>query len=257
MNKDLKVLHHRSKERIKGLGEVFTPDLHVEKMMNLLGKKDAKVWSDLNISFFEPTCGHGNFVTQLFKQRVLALFKSELRDGTKAAALSAIANSINTLWAIDIDLQNVNECRSRILKFSLAFLCEKLKLSPTNLINEDVDFYAHLLCAIRWHIDENEALSALSNGDEAFQNASKTKFGRNWIQGNGHNHLDFDLSWTAYYKQCEIEGLTSLLYEDATKLLTSLTSGQRRQNSNFDFALKVLQDQNVSNYISNLVDIGA
>ena len=62
-------LSHRSKNRIKILGEVFTPESYVEDMLNILSKDNKNIWSDENIIFFEPNCGHGNIVIQIYKKR--------------------------------------------------------------------------------------------------------------------------------------------------------------------------------------------
>jgi len=68
----MNILHHRSKRRIRNLGEVFTPRKCIEGMFDLL---EESVWSDENIIFFEPTCGHGNFVVAVAERRFNAFFK--------------------------------------------------------------------------------------------------------------------------------------------------------------------------------------
>lgn len=70
----INIENHRSRERIRLLGEVFTPDEYVNKMLDML---DPKVWADESVSFFEPTCGHGNFVLAIAQRRLrLALCAS-------------------------------------------------------------------------------------------------------------------------------------------------------------------------------------
>ncbi len=56
----INIENHRSRERIKLLGEVFTPDEYVNKMLDLL---DARVWADDGVTFFEPTGDPTNGVT--------------------------------------------------------------------------------------------------------------------------------------------------------------------------------------------------
>ena len=48
----------KSKERIRDVGEVFTPTVVVEKMLNLF--PDDAWGKDKN--WLEPTCGNGQFV---------------------------------------------------------------------------------------------------------------------------------------------------------------------------------------------------
>ena len=63
---DLEKLFHRSKDRIKDLGEVFTPESYVEDMLNLLSKDKRGLWSDEDVTFFEPCAGHGNIVLPIY-----------------------------------------------------------------------------------------------------------------------------------------------------------------------------------------------
>lgn len=159
---DLKNLFHRSKERIKDLGEVFTPESYVEDMLNLLAKDKRGLWSDEGVSFFEPCCGHGNIVLSIYKRRLDSIYRKALQQGVREAAYYTVANALNTLWAIDIDPKNVENCRSRVLSATLDFLKTKLEIkSNTVLLSKKRDFFAHVLSAIKWHIDENETLSAL------------------------------------------------------------------------------------------------
>ncbi len=52
-------LFQRSRARVKGLGEVFTPEAYVEDMLKILSQDKRKFWSDDNIAFFEPISGFG------------------------------------------------------------------------------------------------------------------------------------------------------------------------------------------------------
>ena len=59
--------NHRSRERIKDMGEVFTPDQYVQQMLALF---NDKLWADENAIFFEPSCGHGNIVLPILEKRI-------------------------------------------------------------------------------------------------------------------------------------------------------------------------------------------
>ena len=96
-------LHHRSRKRIKELGEVFTPEAYVADMLKLIGQNNRGLWSNEDVSFFEPCCGHGNIVTLIYKKRLDGLYKKSQQQGNKNPAYHAVANAVNTLWAIDID----------------------------------------------------------------------------------------------------------------------------------------------------------
>ena len=64
----LDAIYQRSLERVKELGEVFTPLSSVEDMLKLLSDGKKGFWSDENHVFFEPNCGHGNIVIGIYRK---------------------------------------------------------------------------------------------------------------------------------------------------------------------------------------------
>lgn len=235
------VIHHRSRERIRSLGEVFTPDIYVDAMLNLLGKDNSFVWSDENIVFFEPCCGHGNIVLAIYLKRLKALFrKSFINHNSKEyAAYYAVANAISTLWAIDIDPENIQECRARLFQASLKFLSDKLNIKDCNIvINKDKEFIAHLLCSIKWQIHENEMLSAMVNNKKCpALNAQKTRVSSKWITENSHNPINFQKNWIEHFRNNQSKNYTPFLFKKAFKLIKSNFCSK---NNDFDFAKTVL-----------------
>lgn len=224
----LEEIFQRSRARVKGLGEVFTPESYVEQMLDLLAKDKRSFWSDEDLVFFEPSCGHGNIVLPIFRKRLEAFYKKFLIHGAKEAVFYAVANSLNTLWAIDIDFKNVVECRQRVLDATVEFFSEKMnRNSPEDIFKKYDDFFAHVICAINWHIHENETLSAL-NSSEAVMSANCTKAGSKWFAKNGHRPLQFETTWAKYYEYCESKGATVIQYERALKFLKSITSKSNR-----------------------------
>lgn len=243
---DLECLYHRNRNRIKELGEVFTPESYVEDMLDLLGKDKRGIWSDEEITFFEPCSGHGNIVLSVYKRRLAGIYKKAISKGltTKVseAPYYAVANALNTLWAIDIDPKNIENCRSRVLATTLEFLKEKLGLKSDHiLIEKKREFFAHALSAIRWHIDENETLSALSNQEDAKSSANLTKSGRKWFSQNGHYPMDFDLTWMNFYEFCENSNTVPLEYERSVRFIDSLMSGRIRGFEDFEFAKVIIE----------------
>jgi hypothetical protein len=237
---NLESLFHRSKDRIKNLGEVFTPEEKVEEMLDLLGKKKSKIWSDDEISFFEPCCGHGNIVLSIFKRRLEGFYKKSLKTYGKQAGLFAVANSINTLWAIDIDSENVLSCRSRLLYECVRFLRDKMNYKNTKiLVEENDDFFIHLVSAIKWHVEINESLSSLSDDLGALASASVTRSGEKWLKENGHKPMNFELSWVDFYNECETSHLEPLEYEKSARTIDKIIKRKGKISSEFDFA-KVL-----------------
>ena len=98
------LVHHRSKKRIQDFGEVFTPEKYVNQILDML---DKSAWTDTNIVFFEQTCGHGNFVEAIIKRCLNTFFKKAKRQKIKKSHFYSVANTLNNLWAIDIDSKNI------------------------------------------------------------------------------------------------------------------------------------------------------
>jgi hypothetical protein len=244
-------LSHRSKNRIKILGEVFTPEVYVEDMLNLLYKDNKSIWFDENVIFFEPSCGHGNIVIQIYKKRLEAIYKKSLSMGVRKATFHAIANAINTLWAIDIDPNNVIHCQSRVIKTTFEFLKKKLGIeNEYKIIQQEQDFIAHLLCAIKWSIHENETLSALSDSSTAEKNATKTKSGSKWFKKNGHHPIDYELCWVTYFNNCLTKNSIPIVYKRAINFVNKILIGKPSDFNEFNFA-KDLFDQNKLTFCTN------
>lgn len=257
MDSNLSLLNHRSKKRIQDLGEVFTPESYVEEMLDILAKNKKNFWSDEDIVFFEPCCGHGNIVLPIYRRRLNAIYEKAITQGlgkSKEAPLYAVANALNTLWAIDIDSKNIENARSRVLNETVNFLKEKLNISNTQiLVSKNSDFFSHVISAIKWHIDENETLSALSSDKNAKNNAGLTKAGLKWFSQNGHNELDFDLTWVTFFESCEDSKTVPLEYERSVKFINSFVSGKLKVFDEYNFAKVVF----VSNYKNEFKEVGA
>ena len=242
---DLEKLFHRSKDRIRDLGEVFTPDSYAEEMLDLLAKDKRGLWSDEEISFFEPCAGHGNIVLLIYRRRLEGIYKKATAQDlgkTNEAPYYAVANALNTLWAIDIDPKNVENCRSRVLSATVDFLKTKFEIkSDAILFSKKRDFFAHVLSAIKWHIDENETLSALSNPENAKACANLTKSGAKWFSQNGHQPMDFDLSWVNFYESCETSKSIPLEYERSLRFIDAVLSGKLRGFEDYEFAKAVIE----------------
>lgn len=240
----VKDLHHRSKERIKKLGEVFTPESYVEDMLDLISKDKRGFWANEDIVFFEPCCGHGNIVLSVYRRRLDAIYKKAITQGfgkTKEAPLYAVANTLNTLWAIDLDQENIENTRSRVLHETVEFLKEKLSIRNVHsLISKHKEFFTHVLSAIKWHIEENETLSALSADKDAKKNAGLTKAGAKWYSENGHSEMDFELTWVEFFVTCEDSKTIPLEYERTLRFMESILSGKIKGFDDFKFAKVIL-----------------
>jgi type I restriction-modification system DNA methylase subunit len=86
----------KSQERIKELGEVFTPSKLVLKMLAHLPRS---VWQE-GKTFIDPSCGNGNFLIEVAKRKK--------HRGHKII--------LETIFGVDIMPDNVAECKTRLLE---------------------------------------------------------------------------------------------------------------------------------------------
>lgn len=228
--------HHRSRERIKNMGEVFTREQYVQQMLDLF---DENIWADENVIFFEPCAGHGNIVLLILEMRIDALIKKYHKAKREKPVLHAVANALHTLWAIDICPLNIELIRKRIVDRVVATL---LGANDTMNQSKTRGFLAHVLCTLTWQIHRNEALSSLSDETEAYTQASKIKLGRDWIKKHKHKPIDFNLDWCEFYKQAICQKTVPLAYERALRFIESSAKGNKvRDFDEFAFAKDAMQ----------------
>ena len=231
---------HRSKKRIQRLGEVFTPTDRAIEMLDLLDK-DEEFWSDETQIFFEPCCGHGNIVLAIYNRRLQAIYNKAIKKQINNPHLYSIANALNTLWAIDIETTNIETSRERVLSLTIEFLENKTNCKDRlAMIGRYKKFFAHVVAAIRWHIHENEMLSALSSGLEAESKAGKTKAGDAWFKNNGHNQLDFSNTWAKFFIEKGRQNVTPIEFTEAKKAIASLFNQQLRIYAHFLFVTNAI-----------------
>ncbi len=88
--------------KIKELGEVFTPSDLVNTMLDEL---PDNVWIE-NSTFLEPSCGDGSFVIEVIKRKV--------KHGHD------ILSVISSVFGVDIQADNIEECKKRVVNFATA-----------------------------------------------------------------------------------------------------------------------------------------
>lgn len=88
----------REDARIKKTGEVFTPTALVQEMLN---KLPSKRFTLKNETFLDPSCGNGQFLSEVLIKK--------LENGI------TFENALKTIYGIDIMLDNIEICRNRLL----------------------------------------------------------------------------------------------------------------------------------------------
>lgn len=134
----------RSLERAQELGEVFTNKREVDAMLELV----PDMFLSLDSTFLEPACGNGNFLVEILSRKI-QLITEERFGGEPGWFEFSLLRALSSIFAIDIDKENVDEARSRLFEMvqeaqalqapatSPAFEKSVAKILQTNIILGD------------------------------------------------------------------------------------------------------------------------
>jgi hypothetical protein len=100
----------KSTERIRDLGEVFTPARTVSDMLDML---PPSMWAvHPSRTFLEPACGDGNFLIAILVRKLAQIEKAHAKnklpagDHEDAASFHALA-ALASIYAVDISVENI------------------------------------------------------------------------------------------------------------------------------------------------------
>lgn len=115
----------KSKDRVQKHGEVFTPDKIVNDMLDLIDNelKGCETWEYLDKTYLEPACGTGNFLIRIL-DRKLARMQTLPREQWTLGLLHCLAS----IYAVDIQQDNVNESKERLVQLIKTGTSETLGL---------------------------------------------------------------------------------------------------------------------------------
>lgn len=88
----------RGKQRIRETGEVFTPTKLVQEMLD---KLPPELFTDPTKTFCDPSCGDGQFLSEILIRR--------LENGI------TFESALSTIYGVELMQDNVDECRRRLL----------------------------------------------------------------------------------------------------------------------------------------------
>jgi type I restriction-modification system DNA methylase subunit len=109
----------RTKDRIKQFGEVFTPLPLVDE---ILDKLPPELFKDPEKTFLDPCCGNGNFL--------VCVLQRKLDNG------STPTEALMTIYGVEIQGDNVEECRERLLEIAGDTMLHK-KIVKHNIVCAD------------------------------------------------------------------------------------------------------------------------
>ena len=88
----------REQTRVKATGEVFTPTVLVEE---ILDKIEQELFNDVTKTFLDPSCGDGQFLASVLYRK--------LENGID------FEQALSTIYGVDLMPDNVELCRERLL----------------------------------------------------------------------------------------------------------------------------------------------
>lgn len=106
----------KSKDRVAGHGEVFTPPWMVEAMLDLVKDETSRIDS----RFLEPACGSGNFLVRILQRKLAAV---EIRYGKSEFEKRHYAMlALMCTYGIELLADNIAECRANMLEIMADYL---------------------------------------------------------------------------------------------------------------------------------------
>lgn len=125
----------KSKRRVRDFGEVLTGRDILDKMLDTLPQGYLTYGKEgFEKKVFEPTCGTGNFLVAILEKRLKAIKGSQQHPYYKT--INAYI-SLGSLYGIDIQYDNVLECRNRLRTLLIEYLNEmglKVKRSLIDIL---------------------------------------------------------------------------------------------------------------------------
>ena len=97
-----------SKQRVTDHGEVLTAPREVNAMLDLVRQETERIES----RFLEPACGNGNFLAEILERKLRVVESRYARSQLDYERMAVLA--VSSIYGIDIQEDNVSECRGRL-----------------------------------------------------------------------------------------------------------------------------------------------
>ena len=135
-----------TQEAIKQRGEVFTPTKLVDEMLD---KLPPEVFTDKTKTFLDNSCGNGQFLFAVMMRKMKCMSKV---PGRRVRA--AHKQALKTIYGVELDAKNEEECRKRLLKGSTDL--ELISIVNHNIICADALDQNHIgWLKVGFYWDEN------------------------------------------------------------------------------------------------------
>lgn len=104
----------KTRQRVRDLAEVYTHSREVTAMLDLVAPAfpSAADPGNTDAKFLEPSAGSGNFLEEILRRKIV--FVSSHRYRSAQLYEQRLLRALASIYAIDIDPQNVNESKDRL-----------------------------------------------------------------------------------------------------------------------------------------------
>jgi len=104
----------KTRQRVRDLAEVYTHAREVTAMLDLVPDMFPSEADPLNTDrkFFEPAAGSGNFLEEILRRKIA--FVTSLRHRSTLNYEHRLLRALASIYAIDIDAENVAESKDRL-----------------------------------------------------------------------------------------------------------------------------------------------
>lgn len=99
----------RSRNRVRDLAEVFTNQREIDAMLDLM--PDA--FTALDVKFLEPSCGSGNFLTEVLRRKLRLVSKGDSLSQEQYE--HRLLRAVGSIYGVDISPENISEARGRMI----------------------------------------------------------------------------------------------------------------------------------------------
>jgi len=145
----------KSKSRVKSLGEVFTPPALVNEMLD---KLPTDIFTTSEKTFIDPACGNGNFLVEILQRKI---------DGG-----STPTQALSTTYGIDIMMDNIVECRQRLLKIACEANGNKFDRAWKDILTTNIA----VADALRFDTDDIFGVTPTSKELEEFREMKRIEY---------------------------------------------------------------------------------
>ena len=104
----------KTRERVRELAEVYTHKREVDAMLDLVADMfpSDEIPGNTDRKFLEPAAGSGNFLEEILRRKLA--YVTAYRYRQVPVYEHRILRALTSIYAIDIDTENVQECKDRL-----------------------------------------------------------------------------------------------------------------------------------------------